>query len=68
MDETIELILIYRHKTENGLMVSETPESPNVWLPLSEILEMGPVVWEEGDGQTITVTIPVWLAEDREFI
>lgn len=69
MEDTIELILVYHDKTEDAVLVSDTPADPVRWLPISLIEEMGPVIWEEhGSERTIQLTLPVWLAEEKEFI
>lgn len=67
MEDTIELTLVYRTKTDDAICVCETPADPDVWIPVSLIEEMGEIIWEDLE-RTITLTLPVWLAEEKEFV
>lgn len=67
MEDTIELTLVYQGKTEEAICVCDTPASPDVWIPLDLVVEQGVVLWED-TRYTITLILPVWLAEEKEFI
>lgn len=55
--DLVDLELEIRHRTENAILVAEDHDSEGVWLPLSQV---------EVDGST--VTMPEWLALEKELI
>ncbi len=61
--ELVDLTLRLHHKTERAVLVSETgDEKKAVWIPLSqcevELMQRGMCI----------VTMPEWLAKDKELI
>lgn len=53
-----DLQVIYQTSTERAVCVRETEDSPDVWLPLSEV-EIEPLSPRRWD--VVTLTGPEWL-------
>ena len=60
--ELADICVIIRHQTDHAVLVDHGADSP-IWLPLSQI-ELTP----NADGKTHTVTLPQWLAEEKEMV
>lgn len=64
--DLIDLELYYVAETEKALGVSDKPNGKGltVWLPLSQI------EWEMKDikKRTVVVTLPEWLAIEKELV
>lgn len=60
--DLIELDLQVHHRTDRGILVSDTGDKEDAeWLPLAH------VEVEMRNGGTARVTMPEWLAIDRGF-
>lgn len=60
--DLVDIPVIVRHETDKAVLVDHGEEEP-IWLPLSQIeIEPNP------DGKTHTVTLPEWLATEKEMI
>ncbi len=60
--ELIDIAVILRHHTDRAVLVDHGGKEP-VWLPLA-LIDIAP----NADGRTHTVTLPEWLAEEREIV
>jgi hypothetical protein len=60
--ELVDVTVILKHQTERAVLVDHGGKEP-VWLPLSQC-EIAP----NTDGKTHTVTMPTWLATEKEMI
>ena len=60
--DLVDISVIVRHETDKAVLVDHGGENA-VWLPLSQI-ETEP----NSDGKTHSVTLPEWLAADKELI
>ena len=62
--ELVDLDLIMRHETPDAIQVSLDGDPPYVWLPKSQI----EYDKKENTRRTYQVTLPEWLAQDKELI
>jgi hypothetical protein len=60
--DIIDITVTIRGSSDRAVLV-DYGEKETVWLPLSQI-ELAP----NADGRTHTVTLPQWLAEEREMV
>ena len=60
--ELVDIDVQVHHQTDRAILVSEEGEE-KIWLPLSQIEVVISV-----DGFTATVTMPEWLALEKELI
>jgi hypothetical protein len=60
--DIVDIVVILKHTTERAVLVDHGGKEP-VWLPLSQV-ELAP----NSDGKTHTVSLPQWLAEDKEMV
>ena len=63
-----DIQVIYQTRTERAVCVRETEDSPDVWLPLSEVEfyrddEARPV-----RGDVVTLTGPEWLLTEKGLL
>lgn len=56
-----EITVERRHETASAILVSDG--EMQVWLPKSQI-----EIAESGDGRTIVVTLPQWIAEEKGLV
>lgn len=64
--ELVDLTLTFHHETAQAVLVSDDGDRENaIWLPKSQI-EMDNDHPREGD--SVEVTVPVWLAKEKELI
>jgi hypothetical protein len=62
-----DLLLFEHHRTAAAILVSDTGEEKKaVWLPLSQV-EIEPKPGKPG-GREVIVTLPQWLAQQKELI
>lgn len=64
-DVEIEVRIVRDEPTDKAILVQETLTSPKVWLPRSEIIE---IEYADQRHDRATVTIPEWLAIEKELI
>ena len=60
--DLIDISVIVQHQTENAVLVDHGGTEA-VWLPLSQI-----GIEPNTDGKTHDVTLPEWLAREKEMI
>ena len=60
--DLVDVTVIVRHETAAAILVDHGGDKP-VWLPRSQV-EIAP----NTDGKTHTVTLPQWLAEEKEMV
>ena len=58
----IDLTGIVRHQTDRAVLI-DTGGKATAWLPLA-LVDIAP----NGDGRTVTVTLPEWLALEKGLI
>lgn len=63
--DLVDLQVIYQTSTERAVCVRETEDSPDVWLPLSEV-EIEPLSPRRRD--VVTLTGPEWLMTEKGLI
>lgn len=65
--DLVDLLLFEHHRTVAAVLVSDTGlEKDAVWLPLSQVeIEPSP---SHAQGREVTVTLPQWLAQEKELI
>lgn len=56
-----DITVTKRHETANAIQVHDGDNL--VWLPKSQI-----EIEETGDGKTLIVTLPQWLAEEKGLV
>jgi hypothetical protein len=61
----VEIEVEYVHQTENALRVSDGTND-SIWLPKSQIEYDEDI--ELTKGKMISVTMPDWLAEEKELV
>jgi hypothetical protein len=61
--DLIDLTVIVRHTTERGVLVYCPNADRQEWVPLSQV-ELA----ADENGKTHTLTIPEWLAIDKELV
>lgn len=67
-NELVDLALYVHHETDAAYRVSDDGKDANaVWLPKSQI-ELVPDGQPKPGAYTAVVTMPVWLAQDKELI
>jgi hypothetical protein len=60
--DLVDIAVVRHAETEKAILISDTGDKKDaVWVPKSQV-EI------EDDGQTITVTMPEWLAKDKGLI
>jgi len=59
--DLIDITVARRHETTGAIQVHDGDKL--VWLPKSQI-----EVEETGDGKTVIVTLPQWLAEEKGLV
>ena len=65
--DLVDLLLFEHHRTDGAVLVSDTGlEKDAKWLPLSQI-EIEPAPSHSG-GREVIVTMPQWLAEQKELV
>lgn len=60
--ELVDIEVLIAHETERAVMIKEAEDSEPIWLPKSQVEIHGDV------GDTGTITLPEWLAEERGLI
>lgn len=60
--DLVDLSVIVRHTTDRAVLIDHGGKEP-CWLPLSQV-EIAP----NADGKTHTLTVPQWLAEEKEMV
>ena len=60
--DIIDATVILRHETPQAYLVDHGGKTP-CWLPKSQV-ELEP----NADGKTHTVSLPQWLAEEKEMV
>lgn len=60
--EPVELLVTIIRETPDAILVNDG--TVDAWIPKSQLLEEP----EEQDGGMVEITIPGWLAEDKELI
>jgi hypothetical protein len=60
--DLVDILVTVQHQTDKAVLVDHGGEEA-VWLPLSQI-EIEP----DTDGKSHIVTLPEWLAADKELI
>ena len=62
-----DLLLFEHHRTAAAVLVSDDGEEKSaVWLPLSQVeIEAKP---DKPGGREVIVTLPLWLAQQKELI
>lgn len=65
--DLVDLLLFEHHRTGAAVLVSDTGmEKDAIWLPLSQVeIEATP---SHSGGREVTVTMPQWLAEQKELV
>lgn len=64
--DPVDLVVHLHYETASAWLVSDDGEKANaVWLPKSqcEFPEGEPAI-----GEDVTITVPVWLAQEKELI
>jgi hypothetical protein len=62
--DMIDVDVIFQTVTARAVCVREAEDSPDVWLPLSQVEIDG----DERRGEVVTLTGPEWLIEDKGLI
>lgn len=66
--ETTEIEAIYQTATERAVCIREVEDSPDMWLPITEIEVATKSGREPKRGDVVTITGPEWLFEDRGLL
>jgi hypothetical protein len=64
-DVEIEVRIVRDEPTDRAILVQESLSSPKVWLPRSEIVD---IEYHDQHLRAATVTIPEWLAIEKDLI
>lgn len=64
----IDLSVIYQTRTERAVCVRETEESPDVWLPLSEVEVYRDDELPPRRHDVVTLTGPEWLLTEKGLL
>ena len=62
----VDIICKYITSTDKALLIEADGEQ--VWIPISQINDLSVELSELERGDPLTITIPEWLAEDKELI
>lgn len=65
-DQTVDVVVRVEHKTARALQVSQDRGQSTVWVPLSAVSRTVPAVF--GPGDSVTLTIPEKMAEQKELL
>lgn len=60
--DLVDLTLMIKHQTDKAILVYNDLKDADIWLPKSQ------VEVEAIDGRHSVVTMPEWLAKDKELI
>jgi hypothetical protein len=60
--DLVDVIVVLKHQTDRAVLIDHGGKKP-CWLPLLQI-EIAP----NEDGRTHTLTMPQWLAEEKEIV
>ena len=64
MNNLIDITLTFHWEITNAICVSDN-DGPSIWLPKSQIESL---VGDPAPGDTVTVTLPEWLAMEKGLI
>lgn len=59
--ELFEALVVVKHQTERAVLINDGGDA-DIWLPLSQV-DLAP----SGDGKHHVVTMPAWLAVEKEM-
>lgn len=60
----LEAYVVRDNERDQAILVRLDDTSPKVWLPRSEV----EIEYKQGSTTIATVTLPVWLAEEKELV
>lgn len=60
----LEVYVVRDIDKDQAILVQLDDDSPKVWLPRSEV----EIVYKPGSMNIATVTLPVWLAEEKGLV
>lgn len=65
----IEISCVFVHKTNGAILIKETEDhEESIWIPISQISDCDKNLQDLKKGDFITITIPEWLAEEKELM
>jgi hypothetical protein len=64
-DVEIEVLIVRDEPTDKAILIQETLSSPKIWIPRSQIVD---IEYAGSFHQKTTITIPEWLALEKELI
>jgi hypothetical protein len=64
-DVELEVLIVRDEPTDKAILVRERLSSPKIWIPRSEIID---IEYADQRHQKATITIPEWLAQEKELI
>ena len=65
MKDPIKITLEILWETDDALKVTDCGDlESNIWVPLSQIT----LAYDAEVGDTVEITMPEWLAKDKDFI
>jgi hypothetical protein len=66
MDGQVDITCTFLARSGRAILIEV--DGQQEWIPTSQVSEASVDLDDVEEGQTLTITIPEWLAEERELI